>query len=181
MSAPEEEETIKLVVQQCLSARLKPPPGSKEEDDNLSISAGMVVFVCFLRGATEEAAIRAAETVTKVKLCEPEGGDDGGSEGKTSGKKRTTVLDKPGDLLIVPQATLGGKLKGKASIQYHGNVDKADGERLFAAFCETLRSLFRNHPKTSERGCRVRSGVYGARQVLAADTNGPYTHTFSLK
>jgi len=31
-----------------------------------------------------------------------------------------------------------------------------------------------------EAGCRVRCGRYGARQVLTAVTNGPYTHLVEL-
>ena len=58
---------VKLVVQQCLSARLALPDGTEA-----AIGRGMVVFVCFLRDADEERAVRAAETACAVKLCERE-------------------------------------------------------------------------------------------------------------
>jgi D-tyrosyl-tRNA(Tyr) deacylase len=168
----DDSKSVKLVIQQCVSARLKPPDGA----DDLVIGAGMVVFVCFTRAATEESAIRAAETVSKMKLCEQEEEENAAAAAPAI---RTSVLEKPGDMLIVPQATLGGKLKG-SRLQYHGNVDKASGETLFAAFCGALRALSRNHPKTSEK-CKVLHGVYGARQMLSLDaTQGPYTHAFQI-
>ena len=147
-----EGKTVKLVIQQCLSARLKPPPDEEEGDfGDRSIREGMVVFVCFSKGATEAAAIRAAEATSRLKLCEPpevEQEESGARYTETtqvspSRRKRMSVLERRGDVLVVPQATLGAKLKGRGnnSLQYHGNVDKADGERLFAAFCAALKSL----------------------------------------
>ena len=175
-----EAKTVKLVIQQCLSARLKPPPPSqnKQQEDfgDRSIRAGMVVFVCFSKGADEGAAIRAAEAAARLRLCEPEV-EQGESGGATRGK-RTSVLERRGDVLVVPQFTLGAKLKGRNnSLQYHGNVDKADGERLFAAFCAALAALVREEGGGE---ARVVGGAYGARQRLAMDTDGPFTHTLQL-
>ena len=177
MDPIEEEQggakTVKLVIQQCLSARLKPPEKDEEGfgGEERSIGVGMVVFVCFSKGATEEAAIRAARAVAGLRLCEPPPEVAGQAE---SGRKRMSVLERRGDVLVVPQFTLGAKLKGRNSLQYHGNVDKADGERLFAAFCAALEA------RLGAAGGRVVSGVYGARQRLAMDTDGPYTHTLQL-
>ena len=181
-SSSSDATTVKLVIQQCLSARLKLP----DQLGELSIGAGMVVFVCFVGDGQEENAIKAAETVSKVKLCEEEETQDQAeveSKEKRTRSRRTSVLEKPGDILIVPQATLGGKLKagGKnSSIQYHGNVDKETGQRLYKTFCESLEALSRHHPKTSEKGCKVRAGIYGEKQVLSVDTDGPYTHIFQI-
>ena len=196
----EEGKTVKLVIQQCLSARLKPPPDEEEYFGDRSIREGMVVFVCFSKGATEAAAIRAAEATSRLKLCEPpevEQEESGARYTETtqvtpSRRKRMSVLERRGDVLVVPQATLGAKLKGRRgnnSLQYHGNVDKADGERLFAAFCAALKSLVEendagevpeSHGSQGLLGPRVVGGVYGARQRLTMDTDGPYTHTLQL-
>ena len=194
-------KTVKLVIQQCLSARLKPPPNEEEGDfGDRSIREGMVVFVCFSKGATEAAAIRAAEATSRLKLCEPPEVEKESEARYTettqvppSRRKRMSVLERRGDVLVVPQATLGAKLKGKGrgnnSLQYHGNVDKADGERLFAAFCAALKSLVEENdagevPESQgsqgSQGPRVVGGVYGARQRLTMDTDGPYTHILQL-
>lgn len=164
MSEESKAKHVKIVVQQCLSATLRLPT-----DEVLKMERpGMVVFVCFHQGATAEHAVKAAESVGKAKLSESE-----------SQPKRVSILELPGDVMVIPQATLGGKLKGK-NIQYHGNVDKNAGECLYESFCEKLRELFGSGSKTLESGCKVFCGVYGARQVLGMDTNGPYTHVFEL-
>ena len=204
----EEVKTVKVVIQQCLSARLKPPRPDEQTDEDFgpdrSIGAGMVVFVCFSKGAAEGAAIRAAGAVARLRLCEPPPPPEGDTfpevqvdalpevEKEKSGRKvtrnkRMSVLEGRGDVLVVPQFTLGAKLKGNNSLQYHGNVDKADGERLFKAFCAALEALVEeDDPKEVPQGSqgslrpRVVGGVYGARQRLAMDTDGPYTHTLQL-
>ena len=57
-----------------------------------------MVFVCFLQGATEEAVNKAVMAVKKVKLSEREESD---------GAKRVSVTESGGDILVIPQATLG--------------------------------------------------------------------------
>lgn len=87
------------------------------------------------------------------------------------------MLELPGSLLIVPQATLGGKAKGKG-MQYHNNISKEDGLKLYSSFislCE--KELMTAAGETGrEAEVTVRHGTYGQRQVLQLDTNGPYTH-----
>lgn len=85
--------------------------------------------------------------------------------------KMVSVLDLPGHLLIVPQATLGGKAKGRA-MQYHNNIGKEDGLRLYSDFV----SLCEKEIMATASGMTVKHGTYGNRQVLKLDTNGPYTH-----
>lgn len=151
----------------------------------------MVIYVCFFKGATEDMIPKMGmalfnrwilvllwhkleeadwilscllvTTLLNMKLCETDSG------------KYTSVLELPGSVLIVPQATLGGKPKGRG-MQYHGNIGKEDGQKLYASFvfhCEKELSLA---VKCNEAGTEVRHGTYGNRQVLKLDTNGPYTH-----
>lgn len=94
---------------------------------------------------------------------------------ETEGGKYTSVLDLPGSILIIPQATLGGKLKGR-SMQYHNNIDKEIGMELYSqlvSLCE--RELAANN-KCANAGVALKHGTYGNRQVLKVDTNGPFTH-----
>ena len=51
-----------------------------------------------LQGATEDAVIKAVVAVRKAKLSEREESD---------GAKRVSVTDTGGDILVIPQATLG--------------------------------------------------------------------------
>ena len=88
---------VKLVMQQCLSAQLKLPPDYSEESV-LTIRRGMVAFVCFMKGATEETAIKAAETICNAELSPTEEED--------KNKKRVSVLKSEGDILIIPQVNI---------------------------------------------------------------------------
>ena len=75
------------------SAELKLPDG-----DILNINRGLVVFVCFLQGATKEVVTKAVVAVKKAKLSEREESD---------GAKRVSITETGGDILVIPQATLG--------------------------------------------------------------------------
>lgn len=122
----------------------------------------MVVFVCFLDKASEETVEKLIKHIINVRLSE---NDDG---------RRVSVCDVQGDVLIIPQATLGGKLKGK-SMQYHMNVDKTLGEALYHKVCQGIRTAVEEVSSGN-----VKCGVYGARQILSMNTNGPYTHILEV-
>jgi len=127
----------------------------------LSIARGTVVFICFNKEADDSSAVKASQTLLKVKLSEIDGES-----------KRKTIKDAAANILVIPQATLGGKLKG-SSLQYHGNIAPDEGLGLYNRFCE---ELLRELPD----GSTLHRGTYGARQVLSMQTNGPYSHVFDV-
>ncbi|XP_046545297.1 D-aminoacyl-tRNA deacylase 2-like isoform X2 [Haliotis rubra] len=133
----------RIVLQQCLSARLQVQPATEDtEAKYVETGKGLVMYVCFLKGAT-------ADILDK--------------------------MDLPGNILIIPQATLGGALKGKR-MQYHKNIDKEEGASLYADFVSLCRTTLQEAESSREAGCVVQAGTYGNRQVFSCDTNGPYTH-----
>ncbi|XP_046571917.1 D-aminoacyl-tRNA deacylase 2-like isoform X2 [Haliotis rubra] len=133
----------RIVLQQCLSARLQVQPATEDtEAKYVETGKGLVMYVCFLKGAT-------ADILDK--------------------------MDLPGNILIIPQATLGGALKGKR-MQYHKNIDKEEGASLYADFVSLCRTTLQEAEGSREAGCVVQAGTYGNRQVFSCDTNGPYTH-----
>lgn len=150
--------SVRLVIQQCESATLQLP-----DSDLLTISRGMVVYVCFMGSISEEIVKKAAKTALSVKLSNSE-----------ESSKRVSVTAAGGDVMIIPQFTLGGKLKGN-SVQYHGNVKKEEGEGYYNMFCDELRDVVEK-----EEGAKVMNGMYGARQVLSMVTNGPFTHSLMV-
>ena len=89
--------------------------------------------------------------------------------------KLCSVLDLPGDLIIIPQATLGGCLKGK-SMQYHRNIAKEEGLELYRQFTTMCEETVKSNDKSAEAGKVVKWGTYGNVQVFRCDTNGPYSH-----
>ena len=152
----------KVIIQQCLQASLKiNEETSLDSAKYFKIGRGIVVYVCFMKDASSETVEKMINTVTMVKLS------------KTDDEKLVSILDLPGSILIVPQATLGGKLKGKR-MQYHGNIEKSTGLTLYDAFVEGCK---RTLHKSNGDEVTVESGIYGNLQVLDIKTNGPYTHT----
>ncbi|KAM8916575.1 D-aminoacyl-tRNA deacylase 2-like isoform 6-T9 [Spinachia spinachia] len=146
----------RAVLQQCLQARLQVKPAEEEaEAQFVQIERGMVIYICFFKGATDDLLPKMASTLLNLRLCESDSG------------KMVSVSELPGHLLIVPQATLGGKAKGRA-LQYHDNIGKEDGLRLYGAFVSLCEERL--------AAASVKHGTYGNRQVLKLDTNGPYTH-----
>ncbi|KAM9569810.1 D-aminoacyl-tRNA deacylase 2-like [Salvelinus alpinus] len=104
-----------------------------------------------------------ANTLLNLKLCEADFGN------------YVSVLDLPGSVLIVPQATLGGKAKGKG-MQYYNNIGKEEGLQLYSNFVSFFEKELALTSKSSETATIIKHGTYGNRQVLKLDTNGPYTH-----
>ncbi|XP_062863757.1 D-aminoacyl-tRNA deacylase 2-like [Trichomycterus rosablanca] len=154
----------RAVLQQCLHAKLQVKPADEESEARfVEINRGMVIYICFFKGATEDMIPKMVNSLLNMKLSETESG------------KYTSVLDLPGSVLIVPQATLGGKAKGKV-MQYHGNIRKEDGQKLYASFVDNCQKEVCSSSKCCEAGTEVKYGTYGNRQVLKLDTNGPYTH-----
>lgn len=93
--------------------------------------------------------------------------------------KLVSVLDLPGDVLIIPQATLGGTIKGKV-MQYHKNIAKEEGLQLYSEFVSIFRKTYERNDKCQTTGTVVRYGTYGNRQVFSCQTNGPYTHLIEM-
>lgn len=159
----------RIVIQQCLSAKLQTNAESGEVPQFVSIGRGIVIYVCFMKTATEETALKMARTVCNVKL----------STSDVVESPRVSVLDLPGDILVVPQATLGGKQKGNR-MQYHGNIDKSKGKMLYDIMIEHLKLLQRDSEICVENNVKMQHGTYGNLQVLSIDTNGPYTHVLNF-
>ncbi|KAL3049758.1 hypothetical protein OYC64_009084 [Pagothenia borchgrevinki] len=146
------------LLQQCLRAKLQVKPEEEQEEAQfVQIDRGMVIYICFFKGATDDTLPKMVSSLLNLRLCESDSG------------KMVSVLDLPGSVLIVPQATLGGKVKGRA-MQYHNNIGKEDGKRLYEAFVSLCEKEVTSEEVT------VKHGTYGNRQVLNMDTNGPYTH-----
>ena len=157
---------VRVLLQQAISASLRLPPLDDMEEVVLEVGgdgAGQatVCFVCFMSEANEEMVAKAVKAVTSVKLTEVKEGE----------KRVALTSSASSEVLVVPQATLGGRLKGN-SVQYHGNVKVEDGARLYDIFCAALAE------KLGE--ARVKRGRFGARQILSTVTSGPYSHTFDI-
>lgn len=124
---------------------------------------GLLVLISFLRPSAAnppEPALtvvtRAAKTVLTARLLarEPSGGGD-----------PCSVTDIDASVMIVPQFSMAGKLKGNQP-QYHGGLPKEECAALYEAFCSEIKLGSRN----------VVAGVFGNRQGLSFESEGPFTH-----
>ncbi|XP_061288329.1 D-aminoacyl-tRNA deacylase 2-like [Bos javanicus] len=154
----------RALLQQCLHARLQVRPAEGDvEAEWVEVQRGLVIYVCFFKGADKELLPKMVNTLLNVKLSETENG------------KHVSILDLPGNILIIPQATLGGRVKGR-SMQYHCNSGKEEGLELYSQFVNLCKKELAANSKCAEAGVVAKHGTYGNRQVLKLDTNGPYTH-----
>eukprot|EP01059_Diplonema_ambulator_P009207 TRINITY_DN19039_c0_g2_i1.p1 TRINITY_DN19039_c0_g2~~TRINITY_DN19039_c0_g2_i1.p1 ORF type:complete len:180 (+),score=33.51 TRINITY_DN19039_c0_g2_i1:52-540(+) len=139
-------------------------------DKWVNINRGIIVYVSFLKEANREVAARAANDVLKAKIFLHV--DDDCNRGRA-----VPALGEGWDIMVIPQATLAGKIKGKQA-QYHSQFDKAEGEALYQYFCETLRNILEAEKREdSAAPPTLQCGTYGNRQGLKFESLGPFTHS----
>ncbi|CAF1211012.1 unnamed protein product [Adineta steineri] len=143
---------VRCLLQQCTKATLR-----LQDESVVTINRGMVVFVAFLKDAQLDDVDKIAKEIATVRLCESENG-------------LKTIVDLPGDLLIIPQATIGGRLNGHR-FQYHHNINKDIGLEFYNKFILNLRELCSQNKENV-----VHAGSYGIRQIYSCETNGPSMH-----
>ena len=142
----------------------------------VAIGRGSVVYLSFLETAPQEQVRQAAQSLLRCNIFV----FDLHSEQRSSS---VSIIDAKCEVLVVPQASLAGKWKGK-SVQYHGQAPKSDGKEMYATFCSALRQELQ--PEVDEKalnengegapGTKVMNGSYGNRQALHLVSSGPQTH-----
>lgn len=169
--AANECPSVRVIIQQCLSARLQVQPPTETEDAKwVEISRGIVIYLCFLKGSNLDILPKVVKSILNVRLSET-----------TKRPSNVSVLELRGDVLIVPQATLGGKMKGR-SVQYHSNISKDEGRIFYEKFITLCQEAVQANSETSPDSSpkTLKYGTYGNRQVLSVETNGPFTHVFDF-
>ena len=204
---------IRVVVQQVSSASLL----IDNNDKWISISQGIIVYVCFLKDSDEEEIKKCGKTTfeqmtfmimfQKKQKCSVESILSLGIMFDEHWKKNKSVIEAKGDILVVPQASLAGKMKQK-KMQYHSLIEKEKGEVLYSKFVNLLKngmqqefskestkdnsSTFTEVSQKSEKQeevntttskespklPEVKAGVFGNRQGLKFESPGPFCHIF---
>lgn len=172
---------VRVIVQQCESAELL--------IDNVSeytqIGNGIIVMCSFLKRSEPVGADELSSAVQRILAAKIH--TIPGTPGKSAFGQVSADADGAGtivkrDVLIVPQATIAGKLKKNAP-QYHDQVDKAVGALLYQQLCEEfakqLAAINAAHSDAALHGI-VRHGTYGNRQALRMVSSGPNTHVFDF-
>jgi D-Tyr-tRNAtyr deacylase len=185
MSAP--GPTVRIVAQHVLTASLL----IDNVAETVTARAGVVLYVAFLGGAAApavDAAIKALLTTKVFALHNPTSPVAAAADGEPVARpKPVAVAESDCDVLVVPQATLAGRPKGKV-VQYHAQVAKDEGAVLYKQLCDGLRAAVsgaapcdaNGRPAEGATGRVVLCGTYGNRQALQTDCHAPMTHLFEF-
>ncbi|HEX5467459.1 MAG TPA: D-aminoacyl-tRNA deacylase [Gaiellaceae bacterium] len=118
------------------------------------IGSGLSILVGVAEGDGEEAAVRLAAKVARMRVFENE-----------DGKFDRSLLDTGGEALVVSQFTLiADTAKGHRPSFSHAAAPEL-AEPLYERFAEELRAL----------DVPTETGVFGARMVLEIANDGPVT------
>ena len=125
--------SMKIVIQHCNSAELL----TDNVGQYVRVNKGAILYVCFLKGITQKVVEKAVKELRTGKIFRETAGD-----GTSAGASKPVTLFATGcDLLVVPQASIAGKLKSK-TLQHHNQVDKVTGLEMWQFFLSTLVSSF---------------------------------------
>lgn len=117
-------------------------------DGENSTSCGLLAYISFGSSTTQSQVETAAQTLLNLPVLTT--GLWGDSSSTQSILSLATTSTSSCSLVIVPQANLISKVKGK-TIQYHGQIDKVSGEQLYDYFCSHVQGIL------LESQCEVRS------------------------
>ncbi|XP_044023662.1 uncharacterized protein LOC122862315 isoform X2 [Siniperca chuatsi] len=154
----------RTVIQQCTKAKVKTKPDLGGAGAQWAeIHEGMVVYVCFLHGATEDVTHEMASSLMTTKLFRKDTGHS------------VSVLDLPGSVLFIPQDSLLGELLPKRRVQYKGGCELWWGAQLFSNLVSACRELMSGSVKCTKAGVKVEQGVYGQKQEIILNSLEPLT------
>ena len=117
-------------------------------DGNDSSSCGLLAYISFGSSTTRTQVDTAAQTLLNLPVLTT--GLWGDSSSTQSILSLATAPASSCSLVIVPQANLISKVKGK-SIQYHGQIDRSSGEQFYNYFCSCIQGIL------LEAQCEARS------------------------
>ncbi|XP_061599155.1 uncharacterized protein LOC133462060 isoform X2 [Cololabis saira] len=154
----------RTVVQQCSQAKVKVRPALDGAGAQwVEIQEGMVVYVCFFHGATEDVVHDMASGLLSTKMFRKDTGH------------WVSLLDLPGSVLLVPQDSLLGEPLPPPSrrVGYRGGCEAWWGAQLFSSLVSACGRLLAGSAKCSRAGVRVEHGLYGQKQELVLSSPEP--------
>lgn len=123
------------------------------------IKSGLTVFLAVCRGDTEEQADYFARKLVRLRVFRDE-----------NDKMNRSILDAGGEILLVSQFSLAGKLgKGQGNRPDFGNAEEpARARDLYERVVNKVR----------EEGVTVATGVFGAHMFIEQEQDGPLSFVF---
>jgi D-aminoacyl-tRNA deacylase len=136
---------VRAVVQRV--SRASSTPGG-------SIGAGLCILLGVAEGDDEDAAVRLADKVARLRIFE-----------NADGKFDRSLLDTGGQALVVSQFTLLADTAKGNRPSFSGAAPPEEAQRLYERFAQELRAL----------GVHVETGVFAARMAVELVNDGPAT------
>jgi len=144
----EREAGMRALIQRTTGARVEIDGETVGE-----IGAGLVVLVCAMRGDDDGQSAWLARETAGLRIFRD-----------AEGRMNRSPLDTVGAALVVSQFTLAAETKG-ARPGFSAAAPPEEGARLYARFCDDLRS----------HGAPVATGRFGADMKVTLVNEGPVT------
>lgn len=93
--------------------------------------------------------------------------------------RHVSVMELPGSVMIIPQDTMTGVVKGRR-VQHHDAIEAWKGLYLYEQFVTLCEKEVASSTKCTKAGVVVRHGVYGNMQTLYLNSNAPLTHVLEF-
>jgi D-aminoacyl-tRNA deacylase len=136
---------VRAVVQRV--SRASSTPGG-------SIGAGLCILLGVAEADDEDAAVRLADKVARLRIFE-----------NAEGKFDRSLLDTGGQALVVSQFTLLADTAKGNRPSFSGAAPPEEAQRLYERFARELRAL----------GVHVETGAFAARMAVELVNDGPVT------
>ena len=118
-----------------------------------SIQAGLLLMIGFSRGDRQENIERFVDKIVSYRIFED-----------ARGRMNKNVLDINGELLVVPQFTLGASTKKGNRPSFSETMEPSQARDLYDQFVEISRLRI-----------RVQSGIFGVHMEVQCTNEGPAT------
>lgn len=97
----------------------------------------------------------------------------------TSTGRHVSVMELPGNVMIIPQDTMTGVVKG-SRVQHHDSIEAWKGLYLYKQFVSQCEKEVAASTKCTKAKVVVRHGVYGSMQTIYLNSNAPLTHVLEF-
>ncbi|RVE56917.1 hypothetical protein OJAV_G00211100 [Oryzias javanicus] len=154
----------RMVVQQCSQAKVMVRPALDGADAQwVEIQQGMVVYVCFFHGASEEIICQMARHLMSIRIFRRDRG------------QLVSLLELPGSVLFLHQESLLGEPLPRGRMQFKGGCELWRGAQLFSNLAAACTELMAGSAKCRAAGVKVEQGVYGEKQEMVLRSVEPTT------
>ena len=166
------------------------------ENQWISVGPGLVIYVSFINGDNDmgDSVVclkKVVKSLINAKLATSSGWISDHSDAESIANL-VSQSENVTNLVVIPQATLAGKLKlGDKYLKYHRQVEKEKSFNLYSLFLDELAGYFDpvksiNHPSSSSLleiipgKLNLIWGTFGNRQGFEFVSTGPSTHYFEF-